>query len=310
MILTVTLNPSVDISYRLEAFHLDTVNRTFYAKKTAGGKGLNVTRVLQQVNEPVIATGFVGGDLGRSLIRMLSQQHIQHEFIEIKQETRNCIAVLHEGKQTEILEMGPRISKEEADAFLDRLKKLLKTTEIVTISGSLPDGLDQDYYVQILKWCCSQKIISVLDCSGKALQAVLNGPYKPTVIKPNLEELSQLMGESLTDDIRVLKQVLRHERFSGIEWIIVSLGSKGTFAKCKEKFYRVTIPNIQVVNPVGSGDATVAGIASSLLHHLSEKELLKRANVFGMLNAQEELTGYINLENADYFMSQVKVTEV
>lgn len=149
-----------------------------------------------------------------------------------------------------------------------------------------------------------------MDCSGKALKNVLESQQKPTVIKPNTEELSQLIGKEVTDDIQELKSVLSGQLFQGIDWIVVSLGAKGAFAKHKDKFYRVKIPKIKVVNPVGSGDSTVAGIAAGLVHALPEAELLKNATVLGMLNAQEERTGYVNLENAESLYSQIEVEEV
>lgn len=150
----------------------------------------------------------------------------------------------------------------------------------------------------------------VLDCSGQPLIEVLQSNSKPFVIKPNTEELYQLIGKTVTDDIEELKQVLNQELFEGIEWIIVSLGAKGAFAKHKDTFYRVTIPNVNVVNPVGSGDSTIAGIASALIHGDNDVELLKKANVFGMLNAQEKMTGHINMANYEKLFNQVKVEEV
>ncbi|WP_208920793.1 PfkB family carbohydrate kinase, partial [Enterococcus cecorum] len=138
----------------------------------------------------------------------------------------------------------------------------------------------------------------------------LESQQKPTVIKPNTEELSQLIGKNITDDIQELKSVLSGQLFQGIEWIVVSLGAKGAFAKHNDKFYRVKIPKISVVNPVGSGDSTVAGIAASLAHALPDVGLLKNANVLGMLNAQEEQTGYVNLEHSEVLYSQIEVEEV
>ena len=97
MILTVTMNPSVDISYPLEEFNLDTVNRVAKVSKTPGGKGLNVTRVLKQLDDEVVATGLIGGALGTDIKEKLLQTGIKNDFFEISGETRNCIAILHEG---------------------------------------------------------------------------------------------------------------------------------------------------------------------------------------------------------------------
>ncbi|HEL1598267.1 TPA: tagatose-6-phosphate kinase [Streptococcus suis] len=310
MILTITLNPSVDIAYQLDTFHLDTVNRVEKVQKTAGGKGLNVTRVLKQIGEDVVATGFIGGEIGSYVKKQLTRNDIKNSFVEIGSETRNCIAVLHDGKQTEILEQGPTIQEHEALNFIEHLEIILNNVDVVVISGSLPKGLASNYYVKVIELCKKCGVAVVLDCSGKALKNVLESQQKPTVIKPNTEELSQLIGKEVTDDIQELKSVLSGQLFQGIEWIVVSLGAQGAFAKHNDKFYRVRIPKIKVVNPVGSGDSTVAGIAAGLVHALPEAELLKNANVLGMLNAQEEQTGYVNLEHSEVLYSQIEVEEV
>ncbi|HEL1980393.1 TPA: tagatose-6-phosphate kinase [Streptococcus suis] len=310
MILTITLNPSVDIAYQLDTFYLDTVNRVENVQKTAGGKGLNVTRVLKQIGEDVVATGFIGGEIGSYVKKQLTRNDIKNSFVEIGSETRNCIAVLHDGKQTEILEQGPTIQEHEALNFIEHLEIILNNVDVVVISGSLPKGLASNYYVEIVELCKKCGVAVVLDCSGEALKNVLESQQKPTVIKPNTEELSQLIGKEVTDDIQELKSVLSGQLFQGIEWIVVSLGAQGAFAKHNDKFYRVRIPKIKVVNPVGSGDSTVAGIAAGLVHALPDAELLKNANVLGMLNAQEEQTGYVNLENAESLYSQIEVEEV
>ena len=310
MILTITLNPSVDIAYQLDTFHLDTVNRVENVQKTAGGKGLNVTRVLKQIGEDVVATGFIGGEIGSYVKKQLTRNDIKNSFVEIGSETRNCIAVLHDGKQTEILEQGPTIQEHEALNFIEHLEIILNNVDVVVISGSLPKGLASNYYVEIVELCKKCGVAVVLDCSGEALKKVLESQQRPTVIKPNTEELSQLIGKEVTDDIQELKSVLSGQLFQGIDWIVVSLGAKGAFAKHKDKFYRVRIPKIKVVNPVGSGDSTVAGIAAGLVHALPEAELLKNANVLGMLNAQEEQTGYVNLVHSESLYSQIEVEEV
>ena len=108
----------------------------------------------------------------------------------------------------------------------------------------------------------------------------------------------------------VLKEVLQEPLFDGIEWIIVSLGANGAFAKHGNTFYKVDIPRIQVVNPVGSGDSTVAGIASGLFHKETDQELLIKANVLGMLNAQEKMTGHVNMANYQGLYDQLIVKEV
>ena len=114
----------------------------------------------------------------------------------------------------------------------------------------------------------------------------------------------------MSKNVGDLKEVLQDALFDGIEWVIVSLGANGAFAKHGDVFYKVDIPKIDVVNPVGSGDSTVAGIASGLYHHESDADLLKKANVLGMLNAQEAQTGHVNMGHYDALYQQLIVKEV
>ncbi|HEL1265688.1 TPA: tagatose-6-phosphate kinase [Streptococcus equi subsp. zooepidemicus] len=310
MILTVTLNPSIDISYPLEVLALDRVNRVEAVQKTAGGKGLNVTRVLAETGQAVVATGFIGGKLGDFVIHQLQEQGISNQFFKIKGETRNCIAVLHEGMQTEILEAGPYIDMDEAEGFLNHMSIIAKQFDVLTFSGSLPKGLAAHYYQDLITMARAYGSKVVLDCSGAPLKAVLAGKDKPTVIKPNLEELEDLIGQPVTLDEERLISLLSQPLFEGIEWIIVSLGAQGAFAKHHNRFYRVTIPKIEVVNPVGSGDATVAGIAWALAEGDDDETLLKKANALGMLNAQETRTGHVNMAHFDELFDRIQVEEV
>lgn len=310
MILTVTLNPSMDIVYQLGTLQVDEVNRVQEVTKTVGGKGLNVTRVLQQLGDPVLATGFLGGGLGQVLAQGLDRQGIGHSFQEIAGETRNCVAILHQGQQTEVLESGPVISEAEAQAFKAHFKELLVEVQWVVFSGSLPQGLAVDFYVSLLELCQEAQVGVILDTSGPALAAVVESGVRPTLLKPNLEELSQLVGLAVSLDLSDLKALLAHERFDGIDWIVVSLGAAGAFAKHRDSYYRVKLPDIAVMNPVGSGDAMVAGLASGLLQGLSDMALLKHGNLLGMLNAQEEATGFVNLNKASDLLEQIEVEEV
>lgn len=310
-ILTVTMNPSVDIVYQLDSLELDTTNRVNYVYKIAGGKGLNVSRVLHQLCVPVLATGMVGGVLGEFITRQLDEICMPHNFLSISSPTRNCIAILHDGKQTEILEPGPTLTKAEYTNFIQHFSNLLLETQIVCISGSLAKGVPNTYYIDLIKLCRQNNIPCLLDCSNEALLNVLNSSVKPTLIKPNLMELSRVVQQSFTDNLeRELVHVLNQPLFSGIEWIIVSLGSDGAIAKHNDIFYRVEIPSIDIINPVGSGDATIAGLAYGLAKQLTDEEILIFGNVCGMLNAQENETGKINIKNLPNLREQIRVIKI
>lgn len=310
MILTITMNPSVDISYRLDHFKLDNVNRCDDYQKTAGGKGLNVTRVIHQMDYPVMATGLLGGSLGNFVKEELNGMNISHEFYDIQADTRNCIAILHDHKQTEILETGPTILTHEQSSFIELYSWLLKKTEIVTISGSLPKGMDSAFYVELLMKT-DPEIKVILDTSGLPLKSVLTSSKKPYAIKPNETEIAQLLSvSSETLDTSLLMNALNDQLFDGIPLIMVSKGAKGALVKYHGEFFEVSIPKVATVNPVGSGDSTVAGMAIGLLSNDSIENLIKRAMTLGVLNAIEEKTGYINLNNYQTIYDQVFVKKI
>lgn len=310
MILSVTMNPSVDISYPIQELKLDNVNRVERVRKSAGGKGLNVARVVAQMEEAVLATGVLGGTIGEFIIQELNKCNISNDFLKIKKESRNCIAVLHEGMQTEILESGPTLSKEEGIFFLEKFEYLLTKATLVTISGSLPKGLPTNFYHQMLEICHKNGIPVIMDSSGESFKQALLYEVKPFAIKPNITELSHLLGLKMEAEIMDLKQALNHELFTGIKWIIVSMGGEGAFVKHGEDYYRVTIPKIVVVNPVGSGDATVAGFAVALHQKQLVESVLKTAMTTGMLNTMEAGTGYINVNKFKQYFDFVKVERI
>ena len=193
MILTVTLNPSIDVSYPLDHLKIDTVNRVKTVRKTAGGKGLNVSRVIHMLDHKITATGFIGGYFGKWLENQLDQDGIAHDFFPINAETRSSIAVLHDGgKQTEILEPGPTIAEEDAQKFLNHFDALLDKSDLITISGSMPQGLPTDYYTQMIAHAGKKNVKVLLDTSGATLKSALEAPVKPLLIKPNEEELAGL----------------------------------------------------------------------------------------------------------------------
>jgi len=311
MILTVTMNPSIDMSYPLDRLNINTTNRVKSVSKTAGGKGLNVTRILHQFNLPVTATGLLGGDHGNFIKHRLDLEKISHSFSSINGETRNSIALLHNSKQTEILEPGPEITNDEMETFLKDFNSLLFDTQIITISGSLPKGLPKNFYTQLIQKAESENIRVLLDTSGETLRKSLEGNKKPFLIKPNEEELVELVDENIDlSDVDKIKNILNKGLFDGIEWIVLTLGGKGALIKHHNSFYKVNIPAIDVVNPVGSGDATIAGLAKGMFENSDIETIIKSGMTTGMLNTLESTTGQIDTSKFNDLMDEVEVIQI
>lgn len=297
------MNPSVDISYPLEHLNVDTVNRVKDVSKTAGGKGLNVTRVLKQLNVSVTASGIIGGTIGQYITDQLDENDIDHAFMKISQESRNCIAILHDdGDQTEILEAGPILSKDDENAFLEHFEDQVSSFKLVTISGSLPQGLSTGVYSKMVQLAAKHNVPVILDSSNEPLRLALENETKPFMIKPNQDEIAQLIGKDITDLSDLKDKLTTEEIFQGIPWVVVSLGAQGAFVKYQNDFFKINIPKINAVNPVGSGDSTVAGLAAGLVKDESPEDIMKRAMTVGLLNTLQEKTGNIDIRQyKDYF---------
>lgn len=309
MILTVTLNPSVDIQYRVEGFREKHVHRASAVSKTAGGKGLNVTRVLHQLGEKVTATGFLGGHLASFIKGELDACGISHSFTPIAGETRNCIAIIHNGKQTEILESGPVIAGKEITAFLDSFKKQVEQTEVITISGSLPKGVPEIFYQQLLDIAADASKPVLLDTKSNLIQNALENQRIPFLIKPNQEEFAELIEKYCPSGNDMIK-ALRGPVFEAIPWVVITLGKAGAIVKHGNTIYQVVCPAVAAVNPVGSGDAVIAGLAAGYRRNLKEKDFIRFGMVMGVLNALQEKTGNISVDLLESYSKQIEIREI
>lgn len=308
LIATITLNPSIDKRYIIGTLEKGKVMRTSKVINTAGGKGLNVSRVLKDMGSNVLATGFLGDHNGRFIEERLKDYKIKCEFQWIKDSTRCCIAILDdEGNQTEILEPGPFILKEEKHSFLEKYNDILYKVNILVISGSLPKGLDKDFYKTLINLARKKEKLVLLDSSGHSLKEAIKS--KPYFIKPNIEELEALTNKSLKSDFEIIREIdeLHSE---GIDLIIISLGKDGAIGSLNGEKYKVIPPKVNAINAVGSGDSMVAAVAYALSKSMNLIDLLTMAVSTGTANAMEEVTGHINMNNLKDIIKKVTVKKL
>lgn len=308
MILTITANPSVDMSYQLEEFNIDGVTRTDKVIKHAGGKGIHVGYVLHDLGEEVVHSGFVGGKLGEFIEEGLEEKGQKAKFIKIKEPTRNCLAILHEGKQTEILEAGPTISQAERDEFINKLDEISKGCKVISMSGSLPKGLDASFYEKIIAYGKSHDKFVAVDTSGKTLKDVVNAKIKPDLIKPNETEVADLLGEEITKDN--IKEALGKAPLKDIEYVIVSLGSEGAVVKAGDRIFKASVPKVTAINPVGSGDSSLAGAIFAIAKGKDPREVIKTSMTCGLLNVLTEEIAHIEIEKFDKYYKEILVEEI
>lgn len=308
MILVVNLNASVDKRYEMADLEKGSVMRAAHVENTPGGKGIHVANVVTKLNEQCLATGFLGGKTGEFIEEKLKEYNITQDFVKIQGETRECLAIITDDLvQTEILEPGPGVTEEEKDRLIEKYKELLKSCDMVVTSGSMPRNVPKDFYKTLIEIAHSYDKKFLLDTSGDSLR--LGMEAKPFFIKPNKDEIEALTGRKVQSDEDVIREI-KELQGKGIELVAVSLGSKGAMAGYKGKIYKVTPPKVKAVNPVGSGDSFVAGIAVAMERGYSIEEVLRYASACGTANAMEKETGSVQKEVVESLLKDVEVTTI
>jgi tagatose 6-phosphate kinase len=308
MILTVTLNIAIDKAYRVEELKPGAVMRVRECKYTAGGKGLNVTKVAKIAGAEVLATGFAGGHAGAFVREQLEQKGVPNDFVFVHGETRSCINVIDEksGKQTEFLEPGFSVTSEDLSTFLHKFDLLLERANVVTLSGSVPAGCKDTIYADLIKHVNAKGKKVILDSSGKLLEQGIKA--QPTLIKPNRDEIVALAR--ITDiDRKRLADCAQKLHESGIDYVVISLGRDGAILACDEGVFQGTTPDISVVNTVGCGDSMVAALAVGFERGYTTAELLRFALAVSTANALTMETGFYRPEDLRWILEQCKVDE-
>ena len=301
MIYTVTFNPSIDYIMFADDFELNGLNRATETFKFAGGKGINVSRVLKTLNVPSTALGFAGGFPGQFIDDTLKKAGIQTDFIEIDEDTRINVK-LKTGDETEINAPGPNISQTQFENLLRQLKQTSKK-DIVVVAGSIPKSVPKDVYEQIAKIIKQTGARLVVDAEKDLVESVLK--YNPLFIKPNKHELEVMFDTSINSDedvIHYAQEIMKQ----GASSVIVSLGGEGAIYVDHKHSLKASVPHGQVVNTVGSGDSTVAGMIAGLETGLTIENAFKQAVSAGTATAfNDDLASYKAIED---IKEQVTIT--
>lgn len=306
MITTITMNASIDKAYFMDkVIENGTVMRVAQCRNTAGGKGLNVARAIAGCGMKVQASGLTGGYNGQYLEAMLTEDGISHRFVHVAGETRSCINILDEKYgSTEYLEPGCEISPEEEAEFMQKFPEIIRDSDVVTISGSVPKGMNRDIYTRMISIARKMGKKVILDASGENLKQGLKA--YPTLVKPNQDEIEQLFGVKLDSMEEVISYAWRIYQ-QGIPYVVISMGSKGAVLLCKEGEFLGIAPKIKAVNTVGCGDSMVGALAVSLERGDAPEKALKFAMAVAASNALSPNTGDVNLEIYEKLMMQTVI---
>ncbi|MBN1689390.1 MAG: 1-phosphofructokinase [Dehalococcoidia bacterium] len=306
MIATVTLNPSLDRHVAVENLVLDDTNRWVSMTYEPGGKGINVSRAICQMGGETKAYGLVGGDDGEVLKRLLKGNDIPCDFTSIHNDIRSnfIITDLKTHRQTRISAPGPQVAPGELKKLVDRISSIRPRPSHMVFAGSVPPGVPDDIYFELIIRMKSLDIITVLDSADRWLKEGFKA--RPDIIKPNVREAQGLMEVELKEEediIYAAKTIVS----SGIKIACISRGREGMIIADKKEVLKVIPPDVEVLSTVGAGDSTVAALILKLSQGGTLEEAARLAIAAGTATTLTAGTELCHKIDVDSILPQVSV---
>ena len=288
-LLTVTLNPALDKVHVVPGFQAGAVYKVAESHTSAGGKGINVARVTHTLGGSVVATGLLGGLAGDFVRQSMVHEGISQSFVSVSGETRTSVIVADpvSGRDSVLNEAGPEISPEEMNALRVRLRELLPAAQTVSYSGSLPPGVPDSFYAELIELARQAGVKAALDTSGEAL--VQGAAARPFLLKPNRQELAAFGDEGGSG--RAGAAAALRDR-TGCELVLVTDGAHSAVLACAEGIWECAPPPVDVVSAVGSGDSFLAGFLWAWDAGQGPEEALRWATAAGAANARQYGSGF------------------
>ncbi len=287
MIVTVTPNPALDRTLTVPRIAFDEVIRATSSQLDWGGKGFNVSRALAALGVESVAMGFVGGATGQMLERGLSDLGIVTGFLYVGGETRTNTVIIEAdtGRYVKVNEAGPIVQTKEVDVFCERARERVRPGDIWVLSGTLPTGVQPDFYTRLIALVQGGGARALLDSSGEPLR--LGCAARPYLVKPNITEAAEVTGHEIRSDADAYAAAETFLR-QGIALVALSLGADGLLLASKERKVWARPPRAPVRHPTGAGDALLAGLAWTLQQGLPLEEMARWSVAMGTAAAMRE----------------------
>lgn len=307
--ITVTLNPCIDKTITLRSFCEGGLNRAEDVRIDAGGKGINVAKVLKRLGGEPHAMGVLGRGGSQAIIQELERRKIEHEFYMTDGETRTNYKLFDREKHqiTEVNESGFSVDAEALTAFMQQLEARLPEAAVLVLAGSCPKGAPADVYARLIQLAHKHKVKTILDADGAPF--VFGLAALPYAIKPNRFELEQLHGSAFADDA-AMYDYCRTILERGVQLMIVSMGAEGAAFFSRDEAYRVTLPPVVVQSTVGAGDSMVAAAAFGVQRNLPLQELARLATAAGTVTASKSGTEVCTYEEVKAFMPKLNLKTI
>ncbi|HXY24623.1 MAG TPA: 1-phosphofructokinase family hexose kinase [Candidatus Acidoferrum sp.] len=310
MLVCISVNPAIDKRVRLSKLLPGRVNRASEVRAAPGGKAAHVAMVLRRLGADPLWIGFAGSASGQELSAGLQDLKIQTFSVPMKNATRTNLEIIDEdGAVTELLEPGAAVSKEECRAFESACQATFREAKggvIAILSGSLPQGVPNDFYAGVIERVHGFGGRAFLDTSSEPLKKGLEA--RPDFVKPNREEVEWLTGWTIHDP-RSAAEAIAQIISAGAKSAAVSLGQDGLVWKPlnSERIFHAHSPSVAARSAVGSGDAALAGFAYAAETKLDAEDSLKLAAACGAANCLAELPGQLNAKEVERLRELVKI---
>jgi 1-phosphofructokinase family hexose kinase len=277
--LVASLNPAVDVEWRVESVRWEEKNQILSERRWPGGKGINVARFMAHLGgEPRLLIP-LGGTNGDEMARGLRSLRLSFCPIALREPSRaNVVVTTAAGQQLRFNPLGPRISSAKWREVLTAAKRELKRADLLVLSGALPRGVPRTAYAELIKLAHKAGVKSILDCDGAALKAGVQA--RPFLVKPNEFELAQWCGKRLRSEASVARAALTLSEATG-GWVLVSRGPKGALVVGNGRMLSCRAPSVGVLNTIGAGDALVAAVALGIRRGCAVEEWLAKGVATG-----------------------------
>jgi 6-phosphofructokinase 2 len=309
LIVTITLNPSLDQHITVDGLVLDGTNRWSRLHRYAGGKGIDVSRAIHEMGGRTIAYGFIGGPVGRAVEILLDEEEVPFSFTPIERETRTNFIITDSktGRQTRIDAPGPRISRDEFERFQRKMRRIRPSPDLIVMGGSLPPGIPNDVYYSIIMEAKTFGVRTILDSDGQWLAEGIKA--KPYLVKPNVREAEELLGRELPTEDAIIKGALDIVDM-GVEIAVISRGGDGVIAATNNEVLKAVPPEVKVKSAVGAGDCTIAGLALKLANEESLSKACRLAVALGTAAVLTPGTELARREDVEALLPRVKVKKI
>jgi len=280
-ILTLTLNPALDLTVEMSRLDAGQVNRSEEMHTHAAGKGVNVAQVLADLGHQVTVSGFLGEDNLQAFETLFTKRGFVDAFIRVPGETRSNIKVAEQdGRITDINGPGPVVDATAQQALLDRLLQIAPGHDAVVVAGSLPRGVTAQWLRELIERLNALGLKVALDSSGEALRVALQA--SPWLIKPNTEELADALGCEVVSPIAEAQAAARLHG-QGIEHVVISHGADGVNWFSVGSALHASPPKVSVASTVGAGDSLLAGMLHGLLSADTPEQTLRTATAIAAM---------------------------